>query len=174
MGCKNSNLKNATPPWIILPLTHLPCNWNSQGAKYFLFLTHLLNSHELTEWGYSPPALKVSLMTEGCLGFWLMQIFAFLYKMQKVETGRYTQIFLLPLRQIACFLLPLITFLFLILFLFFFFSSVNSLIPAIGTRSCFPFCGCMHLYLPFFLIDILVGGWEGLCQWLVARHHLKL
>ena len=40
----------------------------------------------------------------------------------------------------------------------FFFSSVNSLIPAIGTRSCFPFCGYMHLYLPFFLIDILVGG----------------
>ena len=121
MGCKNSNLKNAIPPWIILPLSHLLCNWNSQGAKYFLFLTHLLNSHELTEWGYFPPALKVSLMTKGCLGFWLMHISAFLYKMQKVETGRYTQIFLLPLRQIACFLLPLITFLFLILFLFFFF-----------------------------------------------------
>ena len=85
-----------------------------------------------------------------------MQIFAFLYKMAESGDRKIYSDFPTSFKSNSLFLVAS-NYIFISNFILFF-SSVNSLIPAIGTRSFFTFCGCMHLYLPFFLIDILVGG----------------
>lgn len=87
-----------------------------------------------------------------------MQIFAFLYKMAESGDRKIYSDFPTSFKTNSLFLIAS-NYIFISNFiLILFFPSVNSLILAIGTRSFFLFCGCMHLYLPFFLIDILVGG----------------